>query len=152
MLLVWRDVCQNQGVTRWCAVLDRGSCWIRNELFYRRERGGGRVRAARTVGGDRGWKKPSEQTASLVHSCLFNVTALTDTTGPEGCLQDNTFSSFRGNNWQFCTALDCSYHTAGEFFFCRTKLCSVINLLLYLYWGKNEDKVEQNKISAEVPW
>lgn len=86
------------------AILGRrcsGWCWIKNEWRRWTARAGGGA-----VGGNGGWKKPSEQTALLVRACLFRVTALTDTTGPGGCLQDKMLLSFKGGDWQFCMALD----------------------------------------------
>lgn len=73
------------------------------------DRAGGGV-----LGGDGGWKKPAEQTALLVQSCLFKVTALTDTTRPGGCLQDKMLLPFRGSDWQLCMALDNFRHAAGD--------------------------------------
>lgn len=66
------------------------------------------------VGGGGGWKKPPEQATLLVQSCLFKVTALTDTTRPGGCLQAKMLLPFGGSGWQLCTALDNFHHIAGE--------------------------------------
>lgn len=87
------------------------------------------------VGGDGGWPKPSEQTALLVQSYIFKVTALTDTIRPRGCLQGKILLPFRGNDRQFCMVLNIFHYTAGEIV--QAKRCSVIKRLEYLCWVKD---------------
>lgn len=91
-----------------------GWSWIKKELRYR-SGGGGWPEQEEEEGQ---WEvtegERSHQSRQHCWFSLFKVTALTDTTRPGGCLQDQMLLPLRGSKWQFCMALDKMHHTAGE--------------------------------------